>query len=442
MAAMAGILALSTLVPEPDLAPGRLAELRRTRPFAAFVVERLRPSELSRSPLFVGLAGWVFASTAWSIVNRVRIERRRRRGREGTALERFRASRAVLGGAEPDAAIAGARAELRRRGYRLEPGGAEEVVASRGTAGFAGSILFHVGILVTMVGVAVSARTRVNGEVMLVECFPVALGPGTVVAATSQTALYPLMGTNLSMRDFTAEYARGFQPTDFAAILEASRNGGAPVATVARVNQGVTVEGFQLTLHRYGFAPEVTVTGPGGRTLAAGTAILTVIPPGTEDGLALEDGSELRIALFPDAIDRGGAFATRSMAPIAPVLSVRHLAGGAEVARGRVALGETASVGAIRISFHGLRYWADLVLGRDGGLWWIAAGSALIAAGLGLRFLLDPQTIRIAASRTPAGTRLDLLVTARWFPALNEERANDLAARLARRLGAAPGEAA
>ena len=39
------------------------------------------------------------------------------------------------------------------------------------------------------------------------------------------------------------------------------------------------------------------VAGEGGRTLAEGTAVLRVVPPGTEDGLPLEDGSELRIAL-------------------------------------------------------------------------------------------------------------------------------------------------
>lgn len=443
MLAMAFFLALSSTLPESDLQPERLAELRRTRPVAVFLVERLRPERVVRSPVFLGLAGWIFLATAWSVVERVRTEVRRRRLRPAPVPERFRTQGVLEVASPPQAAVAAVREELRRRRYRLEPAGADEatIVATRGSGGFAGSILFHVGILVVMVGVAVSARTRVNGEVMLVEGFPLALGPGTVAQATRPEALVPLLGATASVRDFTATYERGFMPVDFAAILEVRRAGQPARADVVRVNEGVSAEGFQLTLHRYGFAPELVVTAADGRRLADGVAILRLVPPGTEDGLALEDGSELLLALYPDHVERGGAPATRSMYPVAPVLAVRHLVGGKEVARGLVPRGEAATIGALRVSFHGLRYWADFVLGRDGGLWWIAVGGAFVALGLGLRFMLDPQLVRAVATASDGGTRLDILASARYFPALNAERARALQEGLASRLGAGAGGA-
>jgi hypothetical protein len=443
MLAMAFFLALSSVVPEPDLAPERLAELRASRPVAVFLVERLRPDRVVRSPVFLGLAGWIFLSTAWSVVDRVRSEVRRRRLRPAPVPERFRVEGALEVASPPREAVDGVRAELRTRRYRLEPAdaGAATVVATRGSGGFAGSIVFHVGILVVMVGVAVSARTRVNGEVMLVEGYPLALGPGAVARATREEALLPLMGTTASIRDFTATYERGFMPVDFAAILEVRRPGEPDRASVVRVNEGVSTRGFQLTLHRYGFAPELRVTGGDGRRLADGVAILRLVPPGIEDGLALEDGSELVLALYPDHVDRDGSPATRSMYPIAPVLAVRHVVRGEEVARGLVARGEAATIGALRVSFVGLRYWADFVLGRDGGLWGIAAGSALVALGLGLRFLLDPQLVRVVATAAPGGTRLDILVSARYFPALNVDRARAIERGLAARIRAAGGVA-
>ena len=438
MGAMAFFLALSSVIPEPDLAPERLAELRRSRPVAVFLVERLRPERVVRSPVFLALAGWIFLSTAWSVVERVRAEVRRRRLRPAPVPERFRTQGALEAAAPPRVVLAAVREELRRRRFRLEPAGADEatVVATRGAGGFAGSIVFHLGLLVVMVGVAVSARTRVNGEVMLVEGFPLALGPGTVARATRPDALIPLVGVTAAVRDFTATYERGFMPVDFAAILEVRREGtGHP--EVVRVNEGVSAEGFQLTLHRYGFAPELEVTGADGRRLADGVAILRLVPPGTEDGLPLGDGSELQLALYPDHVARGGAPATRSMYPIAPVLAIRHLVGGKEVARGLVPRGEAATIGALRVSFRGLRYWADFMLARDGGLWWIAAGGALVALGLGLRFMLDPQLVRVAAAASPGGTHLDILVSARYFPALNAERARGLEKGLAARVRAA-----
>jgi hypothetical protein len=441
MLAMAGLLALSSLVPEVELAPGRRDALRRRRPVAVFLVERLRPERVVRSPAFLALAAWIFAATAWSVVTRVGAEVRRRRLRPAPRPERFRVARALEVGGSPEATALAVREELRRRRYRLEPVGGDPatVVATRGSAGFAGSIAFHVGILVVMVGVALSARTRVNGEVMLVEGFPAALGPGTVARATREDALLPLVGTIASVRDFTATYERGFQPVDFAAVVDLRRTPAPPRAEVVRVNEGVTTDGFQLTLHRYGFAPELEVTGADGRRLADGVAILRLVPPGTEDRLALADGTELSLALYPDHVERGGITATRSMYPVAPVLAVRHLVGGAEMARGRVGRGEAAVIGAVRVSFPSLRYWADFMLGRDAGLPWIAVGGALIALGLGVRFLVDPQVVRAAASPSGHGTRLDLLVTARYFPALNAERARALLERLAGTLHAGGG---
>ena len=441
MLAMAFFLALSSLIPEPDLAPERLTELRRTRPVATFLVERLRPDRVVRSPVFLALAGWIFVSTAWSVVDRVRTEVRRRRLRPAPVPERFRTEDVLEVTSPPGETVTVVREELRRRRYHLEPAAAGDatVVATRGSGGFAGSIVFHLGILVVMVGVAVSARTRVNGEVMLVEGFPLALGPGAVARATREEALLPLAGTTASIRDFTATYERGFMPVDFAAILEVRRAGEPTRASVVRVNEGVSTGGFQLTLHRYGFAPELAVTAQDGRRLADGVAILRLVPPGTEDGLALEDGSELLLSLYPEHVDRGGRPATRSMYPIAPVLAVRHLVRGEEVARGLVARGEAASIGALRVSFVGLRYWADFMLGRDAGLWWIAAGGALVAIGLGLRFLLDPQHVRVEATASPHGTRLDILVSARYFPALNGERARAIGRGLAARIRAAGG---
>jgi len=440
MLAMASILALASLVPPRDLARDRVEEARRIRPVAVFLVEMLRPEEVSRSPAFLGLAGLVFFSTAWSVGERLRAEFRRRRRQVEPGLERFRARRSLDLVASPGAVADALRAILARTGYLVEAPALEggRVVASRGVVGFAGSIVFHVGILVTMVAVGVSAQTRFNAEVLLVEGNAQPLVPGVIVGATRPELARGLAGTSLRIRDFQAEYQGGFGHADFAALFEILGPDGARRAEVVRVNQPVEVDGFQFTLYRYGFAPGLHVQGDG-RALANGLAILRVIPPGTEDGLPLADGSELRLSLYPDFVRHGPVRTSRSMVPVAPLLAVRHLVAGRETAAGEVRLGETARLGALAVSFPELRYWADFQMGRDQGLPWFAIGTALVAVGLGLRFLFDPQTLRFDLSPTPGGVRVDLVASARYFPALNDERAGRLAGALAARL--APGRA-
>src|SRR5512141_1713463 len=101
-----------------------------------------------------------------------------------------------------------------------------------------------------------------------------------------------------------------------------------------------------------------------------------------------------------------------------------------EAAGGSVARGERLAVGALRIAFPSLAYWADFVVSRDPGLGWIAAGSGLIALGLAVRFLLHPEAVRVTVARTAGGARLELTLSAQYFPALAEQRAESIAADL------------
>ena len=44
--------------------------------------------------------------------------------------------------------------------------------------GFAGSLVFHLGLLVTLVGVGASSRGRFNGELVVTEGVPFVFAPG------------------------------------------------------------------------------------------------------------------------------------------------------------------------------------------------------------------------------------------------------------------------
>ncbi len=64
----------------------------------------------------------------------------------------------------------------------------------------------------------------------------------------------------------------------------------------------------------------------------------------------------------------------------------------------------------------------------------LSLGAAVVATGLWLRFVYDPQVVWCAARSTPAGHAVDVVVSARWFPARIARCADRLAARVAERL--------
>src|SRR5512140_108963 len=135
MLAMAAVLALASLVPEPDLAdPARLAALEAKRPILIHLFRSLRPDRIAASPAFLVLPALVFASTAYSIITRVRAElARRRRGQGASAARmRFRVVRTREVAAPIDAVVEAARRTIARSGFALRDGSVQLRTAAVG----------------------------------------------------------------------------------------------------------------------------------------------------------------------------------------------------------------------------------------------------------------------------------------------------------------------
>jgi cytochrome c biogenesis protein ResB len=416
MALLALLLALASATPQGE----DLEALRRRRPTVAWALERLHPAEVARSPVFVALVGFVAAGVLLSMVTRVRA--RRERPAPGTT-ERFVERRSLVLPVPPAEAEARAAAALREAGF---PGA---LSGWRGGAGFWGSIAFHAGLLVTLGGIALSATGRFSGEVVLVEGFPAEVSPAMFLRADPPERLEVLRGTRLSISDVAATFADRGRLVDVSAVLHVERAGRPAERRFVSVNVPVDVAPFQLTLHAYGFAPELRAVDPSGRTRAEGTVALRVLPPGTEDSLVLDPGGQLTFRFFPDGGD-GARPASASPVPARPVLEFRWYERGALVAQGRVAPGGEAVVAGYRLAFPRYVYWADLLVGRDPGLPWFTLGAILGVAGLALRLARHEQSWAAEIAPAPSGSELRLTLSARYFPGLLRERADRLAAAL------------
>jgi len=422
MGAAALALGLATFLPSVDLAanPQALAD----RPIARFLVEHLALQRLVEGPAFLAAIVYLGAAIGLSIVHRLRTFVRR--GAAAGPAGRFRVERRFVVDAPVDAArdrIAGA---LRRAGYRIVDTAAPTIEGSRGTAGFFGSIAFHASLLVVLAGAATSAMTRTSGEILLAEGFPAPLVHSSFHSIQHPERLPQWPERSLTIRDFSADYSRTGTNVDFALVLSLLRGGAVERESVVRVNHGMAVDGLDLALHRYGFAPEIGAHEEGRERLGA-VGALQLIPPGREDALPLEGGGELRVRLYPDFTLRGGTPASRSPVPRDPVIEFDWVeSAGDIVASGRVRLGEEVKVAGRTVRFESLNYWASFLGTRDDGMWLLLLGSLLGTAGLILRFACPDRSVRVHLAPRAEGTSATLVAATRCFPALHEESIDEL----------------
>lgn len=437
IAATAALLALATLVPDPS--EPAFEAMRQRHPLRAAVLERLDLGRLTRSPAFLVLPGFIGLSVAASMWQRTRA--RLRSQRDGPVrLERFVVRRTVRVRGDATAAAARIEEALARAGFprAAVASGPVERHGDRGALGFAGSMLFHAALLVTLSGIALSAIGRFTGELLLTEGFAAAVDAGSMVSASPPEGLRGLTGVRLTARDVAVEYVRDADRVpssrsgmvEIGAVLDVERDGAPPVRTSVGVNAPASVVGYQLSLHRYGFAPEVGAVDPAGRVRADAIALLEVLPPGVEDTVALDGGGELRLSLYPDFVLRDGRPTSRSARDVRPVLAWRWLEGGRVVAAGRVERGGESDVGGYRVAFPSLQHWVGLVVSKDPGLPWFAAGALLGVAGLTLRLVGHERAWTASLRAHGSATDVEVALSARYFPALLAERADRVWAAL------------
>lgn len=428
MTLMAGILALASLVPAGASTTDSAGASARVGPWIA---RHLRPREIAASPFFLVLPGFLFLAIAVSVFQRVKLHLRHIRSGAFREMERFRSERDLVLPGNAARVEDELRGTLRRAHWRL--GGAESGVvrARMGSAGFGGSILFHVGLLLLLLGVGVSARTRVSGEIVVTEGFAAPLERSSFVGLEGAERVGRLHGLSLGIRDFVAEFSRSATPVDLSVLLSVMRDGKRLGEEQVRVNQPLSWDGFQMTLNRYGFAPAVVAVDPGAGVRLDAVGVLRLLPPGRRDALPLDGGGELGVKLYPDFAMKDGEPGSRSPALRNPFLAFDWIdAGGRGVASGLVAAGGAATVGGYTVRFPAVSYWCSFLVTRDRGVWLLILGSLAAALGLALRIGYPDRTIRAECAPDPQGTRLRLCASTRFFPALHEEWLDRLVIRL------------
>ncbi len=184
----------------------------------------------------------------------------------------------------PAAEVLAAAAEsLRAQRWRVTPGAGENASSLAAEKGFSretGNLLFHVALVLVLVGVALGSLLGWKGTVIVRE------GAGFSNTLTQYDSFSPgklsstkdLPPFSFTMTDFDATFEReGSQrgaPRSFAAQLDYRAEPGAPVQSrEVAVNKPLRVDGAKVFLVGHGYAPHLKLTDSTGRVVVDDTVV-------------------------------------------------------------------------------------------------------------------------------------------------------------------------
>jgi cytochrome c biogenesis protein len=439
---------LGSLFPQEGISPQRVDQYFLDHPALAPVLERLGLFDVFGSAWYMAIYLALLGALVACLVPRSRALYRVLRSRppRGGDLARYRTRAGFDTPASPDQAMAEAQRVLRRRRYRLavypQGGRGGELAGEKGYLREAASMLFHVALLVLLVGLAYGKAYGYRGQAAIV------VGETWANARVGYDSFSPgrffgpdrLAPFQLRLDDFTNSFYPNNTPREFVSKLTALDLDGRPLES-QRVapNRPMTVDGVRVFQSDYGYVPVVRVRDRNGRELLAPQEVLTLRDPATEwstgavkvtrarpqVGLELTMFTGLRTA--PDC--PGGAPFCNDPRLVRPVLVVLAWQGDLQADRAQsvftldrtrlrplgdrpVLLGPGQSAklaNGMVVSFTDLKQYSVFTLARDPGVPVVAVGAALLLCGLVPSLYVTRRRVWVRA--TPAGpgtTRVEL----------------------------------
>jgi cytochrome c biogenesis protein len=477
-----------SLIPQTRISPSEVASFKQRHPDLVTVFDRLGLFNVYSSVWFGAIYLLLMVSLLGCIVPRARVYARAARARPPKAPRRLDRLGAydTWTTTEPPAAIANRAGELlksqRRRVDSYDADGSSVVAAEKGYLREAGNLVFHLALLVVLVGVAVTGLFGFKGNVAMITggSFSNALVNYDEFTPGSRFDVADLAPFSLTLDDFQVGWDRSGAgrgtPTGFDAALTVTDHPGTePYQYNLRVNHPLDVDGTSVFLVGHGYAPVVTVRDGDGNVAFSGPVVF--LPQNSSflsfGVIKAPDASPTQLGFegyfFPTAaICPGNIPCSTFPGADNPVLSLVAYSGdlgldsGAaqsvyvldkadlkpiKTADGKpraliLSKGETASLGdgLGSITFDGYQQWAQLQISRQPGkLVPLVGVLAAIAGLLGSLFVRPRRTWVRARSDQDGRTVVEVAALDRVSGGDPKAHVADVVARLR---GPSPGDAA
>ncbi|MDQ1698445.1 MAG: cytochrome c biosis protein, partial [Frankiaceae bacterium] len=263
-----------TLLPQRGLNPVKVDDFFVAHPSLARFFDRLSLFDVFAAPWFAATYLLLFLSLIGCLVPRIRLHARALRRKPPAApkrLDRLATNDSWDTTGTPDAVIARAREVLKtqhwRTELRAEPDGAWSVGAEKGYLRETGNLVFHVSLVVLLIGIALGGLFGYKGTVLVTDGgsfsdVPSSYDVFTPARLGSESALPPF---SFTLRKFTASYQPSGEPKSFHAYLDYRSTPDAPPRPYdVTTNQPLSIAGTDVYLVGHGYAVHIQVRDKAG----------------------------------------------------------------------------------------------------------------------------------------------------------------------------------
>ncbi|MEO6204928.1 MAG: cytochrome c biogenesis protein ResB, partial [Mycobacteriales bacterium] len=254
-------------LPQRSLNPIQVDSYLADHPTSGPLLDRLSLFDVFASPWFAAVYLLLFISLAGCLVPRIRLHARALRKPPPQAprhLSRLPVSVRWEVDGTPEEALAAARKRL--RGWRRVQRG-DAICAERGYLRETGNLIFHVSLVLLLVGIAIGAFFGVKGTVLVKE------GSGFANAVLNYDDIKPgrrfseesLVPLNFVLDDFRATYGPDGAARTFNGLIRYAPTPDAPLRPYdIRVNHPLHVGAAKVYMIGHGYAPVVEVRDASG----------------------------------------------------------------------------------------------------------------------------------------------------------------------------------
>ena len=321
---------------------------------------------------------------------------------------------------------------------RDEPGGVATISAEKGFLREVGNLIFHFSLLGILGAVAVGKMFGFEGTVVVTEGS--GFCSGSPAAYDSFRPGLLIDGTDLApfcvdLDSFRATYTAAGAATDFSAAIRYQTGTSADpdswTPAELKVNEPLRISGERLYLLGHGYAPEFTITFPGGEqrtrsqvfqpsdgTLLSEGVVKVLDPPGYTGDEVRQHQLALQGLFAPSAVVVHGVLTSAFPAPDNPAVAIqvyrgdlgmedgasqsifqldqRQVDSGAltKLDRANLALGESMTLddGTV-ITFSGYRQWVQLQTSYDPAQGYALVFAITLLGGLMVSLLIKRRRV-------------------------------------------------
>ncbi|WP_406285719.1 cytochrome c biogenesis protein ResB [Embleya sp. NBC_00896] len=271
-----------TLIPQRPVSPIKVSQYFRDHPTRAKIMDKFQLFDVFASWWFASIYILLFISLAGCIVPRVWAHAKTLLSKPPEAPRNFARLPAYARWettADPDAVLTAARAALKKRRFRLNPG-TGSVSAEKGYARETGNLLFHIALFGILVAFALGSLYSVKGGKIVVEGQSFAnvltqYDDRQFGALVDEDNLEPFgFRLNAVEQTFQATGAKRGEPRSFTSHIESwyGHEGKNKKGTI-KVNEPLQVGDTKVFMIATGYAPVVTVRDAKGKIAYSGPTV-------------------------------------------------------------------------------------------------------------------------------------------------------------------------